>query len=162
MDEVANLVAGLGHGALLAKVDIEAAYRLIPIHPHDRPLLAMRWDGQVYIDPMLPFGLRSAPKSFNVVADALCWHLHRLGIPLIRHYLNDFIIVAPPCSDQFLQSLAILNRECERLGVPIADHKRDGPTTCLMYLGIEIDTLAAQAADHQVASSAAAPVRLGD
>ena len=42
---------------------------------------------------MLPFGLRqSAPKIFNAVADALAWHLHQAGI---RHYLDDFIIVAP-------------------------------------------------------------------
>ena len=27
------------------------------------------------------------------------------------------------------------------LGVPIAEHKRNGPTTCLVFLGITIDTL---------------------
>ena len=42
----------------MAKVDIESAYRLIPVHPHDRPLQAVLWQGQIYIDPMLPFGLR--------------------------------------------------------------------------------------------------------
>ena len=141
VDEVASLVARLGPGALLAKIDIESAYRLIPVHPHDRPLLAMQWDGHLYIDPMLPFGLRSAPKIFNAVADALCWHLHESEIPSIRHYLDDFIIVAPPHSMQCRESLTILNRVCQVLGVPIADNKRDGPTT---YLGIEVDTLAGQ------------------
>ena len=93
---------------------------------------------------MLPFGLRSAPKIFNAVADALAWHLQQAGIPLIRHYLDDFIIVAPPRSSQCQESMTILNRECRALGVPIADHKRDGPATCLTYLGIEVDTLAGQ------------------
>ena len=115
-----------------------------PGSPQDRPLLAMQWDEQVFVDPMLPFGLRSAPKIFNVVADALAWHLHLSGIPLIRHYLDDFIIIAPPHSPQCEQSLAILDRECRALGVPIAEHKRDGPMSCLTYLGIEIDTLAGQ------------------
>ena len=91
VDEVAALVSEMGKGALLAKVDIQAAYHLIPV---DRPLLAMRWEGQIYIDPMLPFGLRPAPKVFNAVADALNWHLNQMGIPLIRHYLDDFIIIA--------------------------------------------------------------------
>lgn len=140
VDEVARLVSQLGTGALLAKVDIESAYRLIP----DRPLQAVKWEGKVYVDPMLPFGLRSAPKIFNAVADALNWHLHQSGIPLIRHYLDDFIIVAPPRSPQCAESLAILDRECSALGVPIADHKRDGPTTCLVFLGIEIDSSAGQ------------------
>ena len=90
-DEVASLVSELGKGALLAKVDIHAAYRLIPVHPQDRLLLAMRWEGQIYIDPMLPFGLRSAPKVFNAVADALNWHLHQMGIPLVCNYLDDFL-----------------------------------------------------------------------
>jgi len=33
VDEVADLVAQLSHGSLMAKVDIESAYRLIPVHP---------------------------------------------------------------------------------------------------------------------------------
>lgn len=48
------------------------------------------------MDLMLPFGLRSAPKIFNAVANALAWHLQSEGIPHIHHYLDDFIIVAPP------------------------------------------------------------------
>ena len=114
------------------------------MHPQDRPLQAMRWEGQLYVDPMLPFGLRSSPKIFNAVADVLNWHLHQSGIPLIRHYLDDFIIIAPPHSSQCREALATLDRECRSLGVPIADHKRDGSTTYLVFLGIEIDSEAGQ------------------
>ena len=141
---MASLTVQLGTAALMAKIDIEVAYRLIPVHLQDRPPKAMKWQGQIFIDPMLPFGLRSAPKIFNSVADTLEWHLHDLGIPLIRHYLDDFIIIAPPQSPQCLQSMAILDRACKALGVPIADHKRDGPMTCLVFLGIEIDTMSGQ------------------
>ena len=137
---LADLVARLGPAALLAKVDIESAYRLIPVHPDDRPLLAMKWENQLYIDPMLPFGLRSAPMIFNAVADALAWYLNQKGIPLLRHYLDDFIIVAPPCSAECQESLATLDRVCKALRVPIAEHKMDGPTSRLIYLGIEVDT----------------------
>ena len=137
-------MARFGPGSLLAKIDIESAYRLIPVHPHDRPLLGVQWEGSLYVDPMLPFGLRSAPKVFNAVADTLCWHLHLSGIPLLRHYRDDFIIVAPPHSTQCGESLAILDRECQTLGVPIANHKWDGPTTCLTFLGIEVVTVAGE------------------
>ena len=89
IDEIADLMARLGPAALLAKVDIESAYRLIPVHPDDRPLLAMEWENQLYIDPMLPFGLRSAPKIFNAVADALACYLHQKGIPLIRRRFHN-------------------------------------------------------------------------
>ncbi|KAL5502126.1 hypothetical protein EMCRGX_G008850 [Ephydatia muelleri] len=101
VDDVATAAAGLGRGALMAKVDIEAAYRLVPVHPHDRPLLGMEWKGQVllsilslvFADPMLPFGLRSAPKIFNAISDALEWHLKSRGIAHLFHYLDDFAIL---------------------------------------------------------------------
>ena len=100
VDEVAEIVVKLGRDALLSKVDIESAYRLIPVHPQDRPLQAMKWDNHIYVDPMLPFGLRSAPKIFNAVADALNWYLYQAGIQYSIHYLVDFIVVMPlgsPC-----------------------------------------------------------------
>ncbi len=89
---MAKVVAHLRTGAMLAKVDIESAYRLIPVHPQDRPLQAMQFEGNTYIDPILPFGLWSAPKIFNAVADALIWHLRQTGIPHVEHYLDDYFI----------------------------------------------------------------------
>ena len=73
VNEVAATVSQLGVGTELAKADIKSAYRLVPVHPDDRPLLAMQWEGMVYVDTALPFGLRSAPKIFNALADALEW-----------------------------------------------------------------------------------------
>ena len=128
----------------MAKIDIESAYRLIPVHPTDRPLQAMEWNGQIYIDPMLPFGLRSAPKLFNAVADALEWYLRQRGIQHVFHYLDDFIVVARPATPDCAEAVGTIDETCARLGIPIAEHKRDGPTTCLTFLGIEIDTIAAQ------------------
>ena len=49
----------------MAKIDIRSAYRVIPVHPEDRLLLGMRWGAWEYIDCVLPFRLRSAPKIFN-------------------------------------------------------------------------------------------------
>ena len=94
----------------------------------------------MYVDPMLPFGLRSAPKIFNALADALHWHLRQSGIEHIEHYLDDYIIIGPPQLPQCAEFLRILLRECSSLGVPIAEHKTCGPTTSLVFLGIEIDS----------------------
>jgi hypothetical protein len=93
---------------------------------------------------MLPFGLRSAPKIFNAVADALHWHLHQSGIPLVYHYLDDFVIIGPPHSPQCAHSLVILDKVCSTLNIPMASHKREGPSTCITILGIEIDTVSGQ------------------
>jgi len=141
VDDVATQIASVGTGALLAKVDIEAAYRLVPVHPQDRVLQGMQWEGMTYVDPMLPFGLRSAPKIFNAIADALHWHLVRSGVARLFHYLDDYIIVAQPQSQLCELQLNILMAECTKLGVPIAAHKTEGPATKLTFLGIEIDTI---------------------
>ena len=61
----------MGRGALMAKMDIKQAYRNIPIFPQDRLLLGVMWNRDVYVDEVLPFGLRSAPILFSAVADVL-------------------------------------------------------------------------------------------
>ena len=73
VDDAIRRIIQLGPGTLLAKIDIRNAFRLLPVHPADRHLLAMEWKGNLYINTCLPFGLtlRSAPKLFNIVADAL-------------------------------------------------------------------------------------------
>ena len=35
-----------------------------------------------------------------------------------------------------------MSRTCEVLGIPLATHKCEGPTCCLVFLGIVIDTVA--------------------
>ena len=77
----------------MAKVDIESAYHLIPVHPDDQCLLGVEWENQVYYDTKLPFGLRSAPKIFNMVTEKLlCYFAVRLAeqnltIQTVKMYL---------------------------------------------------------------------------
>ena len=71
VDDAAELIRHTGRGAFLAKVDIKQAYRMVPVHPDDHPLLGMVWEGALFVDSALPFGLRSTPKIFSVLADAL-------------------------------------------------------------------------------------------
>ena len=57
---------------------------------------------------------------------------------LVFHYLDDFIIIGAPLSPQCEHSLAILDEICAALDIPMAAHKREGPTTCIVILGIEV------------------------
>ncbi len=119
VDQMARVVAYLGTGAMLAKVDIESEYRLIPVHPQDRPLQAMPIRGEYLYRPHTPI---QSPKIFNAVTDALIWHLHQTGIPHVEHYLDDYFIAGLPNSKQCQESLGVLNRECNTLGVRAAAH----------------------------------------
>ena len=46
----------------------------------NQTLLGITWQGKTYVDLTLPFGLRSAPKIFNALADALEWVFCTRGI----------------------------------------------------------------------------------
>ena len=74
VDQAARRVARYGRGALVAKTDLQAAYRYVPVHPRDQHLIGLEWGGRTYQDRALPFGLRSVPKLFTAVGDCLTWH----------------------------------------------------------------------------------------
>ena len=125
---------------MLAKIDIKSAFRLLPVHPADRHLLGMKWRGNVYIDHCIPFGLRSAPKLFNILADLLAWIMENAGVSYLIHYLDDYLTMGPPRSTVCQENLDIFISLCAELGVPLAAEKLEGPSTSLSFLGILLDT----------------------
>ena len=143
VDYLSSLVMSVGKGAFLVKADIKEAYRMLPIHPHDQPLLGMQWEGITYTDLALPFGLRSAPKIFSAVADALQWILVQKGINNLLHYLDDFIFVAESL-DKAKRNMQTLISTFTSLGVPLEPSKLEGPANCLTFLGIEMETATLQ------------------
>ena len=139
-DVIANTVLRLVQGSQMAKADVQEAFRNIPVSPSDRLLLAMQWRGDLFLDKVLPFGLRSAPIIFTAVADALEWVIRHQGAHNIFHYVDDYIIVGKPHSNECSLSLTTLLRSCAVLGVPIAPEKCEGTSTVLTVLGIEFDS----------------------
>ena len=123
VDNITAIVQRLGTGSLMAKIDIESAYQLVPVHTSDRPLQPVSWQDNIYIDPMLPFGLRSVPKIFNAIADAFQWIVEQQGVQQVLHYLDDFIVIGPPETTTCREDLHTLLRTASKLGVPIAHHK---------------------------------------
>ena len=101
LDQIIRMVAKHGRGAMMAKFDVEAAYRNVAVHPEDRYLLGMKWRGQFFVDLALPFGLRSAPYIFNSIADMVEWIIiNRYNVADLMHYLDDFLTAGPACSNQ--------------------------------------------------------------
>ena len=72
-------VSLLGPGTLMAKIDIKSAFHLSPVHPADHHLLQTKWDNLIFNDTCLSFGLHSAPKLFNFLADLLQWITQQHG-----------------------------------------------------------------------------------
>ena len=139
---VIRMVSRLGRGALMAKFDVEVAYRNTPVHPADRFLLGMKWRDCYHVDLTLPFGLRSARYIFNAVADMVEWILvNSYQVLDLLHYLDDFITAGPPASTQCARNLSTALAVCDRLGLTLHPGKCIDPAPVLTILGIELDSV---------------------
>ena len=147
--KVDDIIAGImarGRGSLMAKFDVESAYRIVPIHPEDLHLLGMKWRDYYFVDMALPFGLRSAPFIFSAIADVVEWILvHNYGIEFLAHYLDDFHTLGPPNSPACQLQLDKCCQKFADWGIPLHPNKIEGPSTCLTILGIELDSVQLQA-----------------
>ncbi len=123
VDQAVARVMQVGPEALLAKIDIEHAYRNAQVHPDDRHLLGMRWNNQFFIDTTLPFGLRSATKNFCAIADAVEWILLHQRVSWSLHNFDDFLTIGPAGSPECAENLNRIQTICTRLGVPLKAHK---------------------------------------
>ena len=58
----------------------------------------------------------------------------------LLHYLDDFFTLGPPNSDIGASRLQALKLAANEIGIPLSPAKCVGPTTCLTFLGIELDS----------------------
>ena len=94
------------------------------------------------LDFALPFGLRSAACIFNTLADLFVWALqNNYYVEDLLHYLDDFFALGPTGSDVCAESLKSIQRASTDSAIPLAPEKCEGPSTCLVFLGIELDSI---------------------
>ena len=131
----------------MVKLDLEQAFRHIPVRPEDWHLLGFTWEEKFYYDIVFGFGLRSAPYIFNLFAEALHWILDRHLPARIRHYLDDFLKIFSPNipQDVVQHALEWAMALGTQLGLRFQPSKIEGPATCLEFLGIELDSRSMEA-----------------
>jgi hypothetical protein len=140
----ARAVRKLGKGCFLIKLDVEAAYKQVPVRREDWALLGFKWLDKWYYERVLPFGLRSSCRLWELYAaslEFLCQHvLEKTGKRIVLHYVDDFLFVVEGGEEAkalLREALAL----CDDLGLPMAQEKTVGPATKLVFLGIELDSL---------------------
>ncbi len=141
IDEIVARIVELGRGAVMAKMDIKQAYRNVPVHPEDSLLLGMHWQGRIFVDRTLPFGLRSAPLIFTALADALQWIMEQFGATWVRHYVDDYITIGSPGSQVCAKNVSAMLAMCAEANMPIEPEKNEGPSTTISFLGLELDSM---------------------
>lgn len=142
IDVVTDLVKIFGEGSLMAKADIQDAFRIIPIHPDDYKLLGFSWQGHYYYDRCLPMGASSSCQIFESLSCSLQWSMcEKLGALGMSHMLDDFFFIGSKNSNTCNRDLNNFLSLCEKTGIPIKKEKTHPPTTCLIIYGIEVDSI---------------------
>ena len=142
IDEAIAIVQDLGQGTLLCKTDLVDAFKQLPTKPEIWPFQGVSWQGKYYFFTRLVFGCRSSCKIFDTLSRAIAWIAkHKYGIQYILHLLDDFLTLDPPGTEA-TKTMALLTLILNKLGLEYSIPKTIGPTTCLEYLGITLDTLA--------------------
>ena len=139
LQDAMNLVAKAGRGATMMKRDLKSAFRHIPVNYRDHWLLIFEWQGKYYADLFLPFGLRTAPRIFNLFSEALHWIFETLFHWNLTHYLDDFLFVFKPKTD-LSPIMSRYNETLTEFGLTAAPEKDMNGTT-VTHLGFEFDSL---------------------
>lgn len=145
IDDAIKIIQSLGKGTTMCKTDISDAFKLVPILPSQWHLFCIKWKSSYYYYNKLSFGCRSSPKIFDYLSQAVCWiATNNYGIKHILHLLDDFITFERPEEDGET-NMKLLFHIFNSLNIPMALNKTEGPTTCLEYLGIILDSEAMEA-----------------
>ena len=140
-DNAVSIVKTLGVDALIAKMDIKSAFRLLPCYPGDFSLLGFKIDSKFYIDKCMPMGCSISCSTFEHFSTFLHWLTEQQsGSKDLDHYLDDFFFAGKANSNDCKKLMDTFVKICKQLGVPLADEKTVGPTTFMEYLGLTINT----------------------
>lgn len=132
-----------GRGSLLAKKDVKAAFRPLPVHPDSIHLLSCHWQGSYFVDNCLQMGCSISCAPFETFSSFVEWVVRDVsGVNSVIHYLDDFLCIRPPDSRICVFLFGTLQHILESFGIPLAPDKTEGSTTELFFLGITTDSLA--------------------
>lgn len=129
----------------MAKIDLQSAYRSVPIHCEDYTATGLQWkfenmDEPCFLfDSRLPFGSNKGPSHFHRLSQAIRRCMVRRGFKGVVAYIDDFFIAAPTY-EECDYWMSILIKLIRKLGFLISWKKVVGPTQKLTFLGVEIDT----------------------
>ena len=73
IQDAVKLITKTKNTVFMAEVDIESAFRIIPVSPADRPFLGFKWRDKFYMDAVLPMGCSSSCAIFEAFSSSLHW-----------------------------------------------------------------------------------------
>ena len=144
IDDAVEICRSQNNHVYMSKIDLKEAFKFVPCEPRSWPLLGFSWQdskgqNQYYFSQVLPFGMRSSPKVFDIIADALQKIMIYNGASVYTlRYMDDFITISTDY-DSTLASLNVILDTCRRAGFEVQPSKVTLPSKVIEFLGIEID-----------------------
>ncbi len=142
VDEVAKTCARFDRPGWLAKSDLSNAFHHVLVNPRYWHKLGFTWKGLYYAYACLPFGCRSSPFMFDVMARGLEYMAKNRGsLSSTWHYLDDTVT----CADSkwaCQNSIDVFNDTARRAGFTLQTNKCTEASQVLEFLGVEINTIA--------------------
>ena len=128
-------------GYCCAKLDLQSAYRSVPIHPDEYK--AWRFESEdtdTYLfDVRLPFGSACGPSHFSRLSNAIRCMMYRKGYKGVVSYIDDFVL-ACETYEECKEALLYLITLVRKLGLRVSWKKVVSPTKHVTFLGVDIDT----------------------
>ena len=137
IDRLCEFILQLGQGCLLCKLDLQRAYRQIPIDPTDYHLLGFCFNNLLYFDTCCPFGLKTSAMICQRTIQAVVHYFTQLGF-LADVYLDDFYGADLPARAS--TALTSLKQLLQELGLQTSPDKDSPSSTKLVCLGIDVDS----------------------
>ena len=142
LDDAIRIIQTLGRGCLMAKADIQDAFRLLPIREKDHHLLGLTFEGVIMYDKFLPMGASCSCQTFERFSKALHWILsNKFSVSNVVHILDDFMFFGRAKTNICSNALSAFNTLANSINLPLKHQKTVPPTTTATLFGIEIDTI---------------------
>jgi hypothetical protein len=146
--QFSQLILDCGHGALMSKHDLVAAYKQVPCRVSDLRLQGFSWLGKYFVETRQVFGAKTSVCNYDIVGETLkLIALIESKIPatFVLRQVDDVPVVAPGDSGLCENFSATYKRVCGELNVKLAPDcpLMDKAFTCQKrgkVLGVKFDT----------------------
>lgn len=141
LPNIEEIMQTLQHNDFMIKMDLANGFLQLPIRCIERTFLGFKnpVDGRFGVFNRLSFGLRSAPFIFATFTHAIKHALRQVLNLRTEVYIDDWFL-----ANHSLETLTDMQSRfvdfLSSLGVAIQYEKTEGPSRCITYLGLSVDT----------------------
>jgi len=124
-------------GAFCTKLDIEAAFRNVPVGPDSKRFLCYEVNGQLYRYRALPFGVSWSPALFIRALDPVMRRLRESGLRLVW-YVDDVLIIEDTIDKLDAAVTRVIDELLASGWLPSAEKTFPYAFTTITFLGLSV------------------------